>query len=1010
MADIIPTDLTPHRNLFAEDPQEMPGVTVDVTSFFRNPEIWEALRTKIVPDLIAKHPSGQILRLWVAGCSTGEEAYSLGMILQECITEIRCDVRMQIFASDTDEKAVSFASDGFYPPSIKEDMSPERLQRFFTLEEHGYRVTPELRTSIIFAVQNALIDPPSSSIDFISCRNLLIDLGSEAKAKIIERCSLVLGENGILLFGNTAAPTTTADRVDGIDKSARTFRSDALGCDYAATRAELQAAIRELENEVDNRTQITAKLLSPDEKSQSLNAELTAHNIQLSEALERQRATANDLENVLYSTDVATILLDSGLNIRYFTPAAYSIFHILRGDIGRPLADLNARVPDPTLLGDASAILTGSSAKEREIRTGNGTWYMRRVMPYHSPEGGTEGIVITFTDVTTQHRAHEALERAKRSAERANAAKSRFLATASHDLRQPLQSLALLQGLLEKTVEGEKAQRLINSFRDTLSSMSEMLNALLDINQIESGTVCPRIVTCKVNDVLQRLSDEFSYIALEKGLFLRFVPCSLLVRTDPRLLEQIARNLLANAIKYTREGRILLGCRRHKDALTIEVWDSGVGIAAHELQAIFDEYHQADGSGAETEAGLGLGLGLSIVNRLSTLLGHQIQVRSTPGRGSVFSIHVALGRQDPHEDRTPAVKHFEAAPARHGTILVIEDDRKIRNLIEIALRDEQHVVYAVSSGATAIELISRRGVVPTLVLADYNLPNKTNGMDVARDVRATLGRNIPAIILTGDITAETLRILSAEDCLHMPKPVRLGDLLKAIQLMLHAGSMEPEGKRPQPQTPLSTDPTIFIVDDDHSIRETLKETFVANGNPVLAFSDGETFLTAFDNASPSCLVMDVKLPGINGLDVLRTLRGRGDRLPVVVITGAGDVAMAVMAMKAGASDFIEKPVGPSELLASVSKALERSRNTGVQDTRQREAKTRLAQLTERQREILDRVLAGQASKVIAQDLHLSQRTVEVHRAAIMRRMQVGSLPALARLVVLAGSGEVEDQG
>ncbi|RFZ86982.1 response regulator [Shinella sp. WSJ-2] len=1187
MAGIASSDTARYLSFLEENPLELSQLAADilinVTNFFRDPEVFERLRTKIVPDLVANHPPGRTLRLWVAGCSTGEEAYSLGMLVQECISQTRRDIRMQIFASDADEEAVAFARDGVYPLTIKMDVSPERLQRFFSQEEHGYRIASELRSSIIFAVQNVLSDPPFSNIDLISCRNLLIYLGSEAQAKVIGLFHFALNDNGILLLGNTETVGAATNRFDVIDKSARIFRrkgqrgrygfavnasdnvrvpaqqgqvpgrqaalaeltrrtildsyapatvlinrkyeylyslgpvqrylriapgyptqdlftmtprsvhtklrsalhraqqekvrtvaiglyhdaadtlsryeiavqpvisegeelflvsfldvaqpsqagdlpepshddrSGTLERELATTRTELQAAIRDLENAAEEQKAINSEtlslneeyqsaneeLLTSKEELQSLNEELTALNAQLQEALERQRATANDLENVLYSTDVATIFLDPGLNIRYFTPATRSIFNVIMGDIGRPLADLNARVPDPTLLGDAAAVLKGSPPKEREVRTGNGTWYMRRVMPYRTQEGGTEGVVITFADVSTQHRAHEALDRAKRAAERANAAKSRFLATASHDLRQPLQSLVLLQGLLEKSVDGEKPQKLVRSFRDTLGSMSEMLNALLDINQIEAGTVYPRIVTCKVNDVLQRLNDEFGYSTMEKGISLRFVPSSQLVRTDPRLLEQMIRNLLANALKYTREGKILLGCRRHKDALTIEVWDSGIGIAAHELQAIFDEYHQAANDGAEAE--LGLGLGLSIVKRLSALLGHRIQVRSIPGKGSVFSIHVALGKEDPQQERTPVEKNLEAPPVR-GTVLVVEDDQKIRNLIEIALRDEQHLVYAADNGTAAINLVSGGGVIPTLILADYNLPNDTNGINVTRELRAILGRNIPAIILTGDITAETLRILSAEDCLHMPKPVSLADILRAIQLLLHASGIEPEGTRQEPQASPSAEPAIFVIDDDRSIREALQETFEADGRRVKAFSDGETFLAAFDDASVGCLVMDVKLPGISGLDVLLTLRRRGVRLPIVMITGAGDVATAVLAMKAGASDFIEKPIGPSDLLACVSKALANSRNTGLQDIRQRHAKARLARLTGRQREILDRVLAGQPSKVIAQDFDISQRTVEAHRAAIMRRMQVGSLPALARLVVLAESDASDVQG
>lgn len=732
------------------------------------------------------------------------------------------------------------------------------------------------------------------------------------------------------------------------------------------------------------------------EEVQTLNEAVAALDARLHAALEHQRATANDLENVLYSTDVATIFLDSGLNIRYFTPATRAIFNVIARDVGRPLADLNSRVPDLSLLDDAAAVLKGMAGKERELRTDGGVWYMRRVMPYRTLEGGTKGVVITFADITAQRSATEALDRARRAAERANAAKSRFLAAASHDLRQPLQSLLLLQGLIEKTVESDKVRKLVGSFRDTLKSMSGMLNALLDINQIEAGTVSPRIQTCRVDDVLRRLADEFTYGATEKGLSLRFVPSSLPVRTDPHLLEQMVRNLLANALKYTRKGRILIGCRRRGDALTIEVWDSGVGIPPHELPAIFDEYYQGANAGNEDE--IGLGLGLSIIRRLSLLLGHKVQVRSVPGKGSVFSIHVALGREDPPPERQPA-QETRAAPPLRGTVLVVEDDRKIRNLIEIALRDDGHLVHAADDGAAALELVTHGAVDPSLILADYNLPHETNGIAVTRKLRSILGRPVPAIILSGDITSDTLRLLSAEDCLHMPKPVGLGELLKAVQLVL-AENPPPAGKA-APQTarpPSSEEPAIFILDDDRATREALRATFEAEGRWVRTFPDGETFLAAFDDQRPGCLVMDVNLPGMSGLDVLRTLRAKGVTLPIVMITGAGDVATAVLAMKAGASDFIEKPIGPRELLASVARALERSDDT---DEQRRQARNRLAALTERQRDILDRVLAGQPSKVIAMDLGISQRTVEAHRAAIMKRMDASSLPALARLAMAA---------
>ena len=170
--------------------------------------------------------------------------------------------------------------------------------------------------------------------------------------------------------------------------------------------------------------------------------------------------------------------------------------------------------------------------------------------------------------------------------------------------------------------------------------MSGMLNTLLDINQIEAGTVHAEMVSFPIAELLDRLRDEFTYHAQAKGLALRVVPCGLSIHSDPRLLEQMIRNLLSNALKYTTRGKVLLGCRRRKEMLSIEIWDTGVGIPDEELQTIFDEYHQLDN--AARERSRGLGLGLSIVQRLGDLLGHRVRVRSQPGKGSVFAIDIML--------------------------------------------------------------------------------------------------------------------------------------------------------------------------------------------------------------------------------------------------------------------------------------------------------------------------------------------------------------------------------
>jgi two-component system CheB/CheR fusion protein len=325
------------------------------------------------------------------------------------------------------------------------------------------------------------------------------------------------------------------------------------------------------------------ELLTSKEELQSLNKELTARNSQLQETLDRQRTTSDDLQNVLYSTDVATIFLDANLNIRLFTPAARLLFNLIPGDVGRPLADLASLAADGALLPDARAVLARHTPIERQIEGRGHAWHLRRILPYRAQGGSVEGVVVTFADITERKSVNDALEAARRQAEMADAAKSRFLAAASHDLRQPLQTLALLQGLLARAVEGERERKMVARIGETLGAMTGMLNALLDINQIEAGVVRAEIELFPVNNMLEKLRDELTYQAQAKSLALRMVPCSLSIYSDPRILEQMIRNLLANALKYTKSGKILLGCRRHDGKLRIEVWDTGIGIPDAEI-------------------------------------------------------------------------------------------------------------------------------------------------------------------------------------------------------------------------------------------------------------------------------------------------------------------------------------------------------------------------------------------------------------------------------------------
>ena len=713
-----------------------------------------------------------------------------------------------------------------------------------------------------------------------------------------------------------------------------------------------------------------------------------------------------DLKNVLYSTNVATLFLDTDLTIGLFTPAAELLFGVDANDIGQPLSHHNMLAMDRSLLIDAQAVLRTLMPHEREIEAPCGTWYTRRILPCRTQENGVEGVVVTFLDCTERKRVSEALEAAKGQAQLSDVAKSRFLAAASHDLRQPLQTLNLLQGLLAKAVTGEKERTLVTRLAATLRSMTGMLNTLLDINKIESGAVNAEMVDFPIDELLDRLRDEFAYHAEAAGLTLRVVPCGLSIHSDPHLLEQMIRNLLSNALKYTEEGKVLLGCRRREGVLSIEIWDTGVGIPDEQLAAIFEEYKQLADGPREREGKLGLGLGLAIVQRLGTLLGHRVRVRSRAGKGSVFAVEVALpsdGKAVLTRSRSITSETGEESH-RTGVILIVEDDPDVRNGLELLLKDEGHFVATAPDGAAALELMARGTVEPDLILADYELPDEMDGLQLIAKLRQRLHRGIPVVILTGDISSATLRQIAHQDCVQLDKPVRAQELTQVIQRLLStapsAASAAPAA-RPTEAFVNANAPVIFVVDDVSAVRETMRLVLEGEGLAVETFATCEAFLDAYHPGREACLLVDANLPGMTGLELLRRIGDVDRLLPAIMFTGNGDITTAVKAMQAGALDYMEKPVRHEALLANVTRALEQSRASSKLQVRHKIAAEQIASLTPREREVLNLILAGRANKCVAADLGISQRTVENHRAAIMRKTGTKSLPALARLALLA---------
>ena len=763
--------------------------------------------------------------------------------------------------------------------------------------------------------------------------------------------------------------------------------------------------------------------MSAEEKYAAISEEMAAPktelqvlNRDLQDALSAERAMRNDLQNALNSTEVAALYLDLDLRIWFFTSSVKPIVDLRREDVGRPVSDFHAFDPDGTLGAEAGAVLQALEPVEREIEAEGGRWLLRRILPYRTEVLRVEGVVITFADVTERKRALLALAAAKRQAELATIAKSRFLAAASHELRQPLQTLSLMQNVLIRKIQGHKmneALELAERLGETTAAMSSMLTALLDIRQLETGTIRTEQVVFRLNDLLSRLMEEFAFHAEENKLSFRAVPCTLWVRSDPRLLEQMIRNLFSNALKYTENGRILVGCRRHGEMVSIEVWDTGIGIPEAEISEIFEEYYQVNNAARQT--GRGLGLGLSILQRLAELLGHRIQVRSKAGKGSMFAIEV--GRASPPAEAEEQRRLHEAnaedaqPPRRAATILVVEDEPDEGELLKYLLEEEGYYAALAGDGTLAFGLVQDRAIEPDLILADFNLPGQMNGLELITKLRQHFRKEFPAVLLTGDVSTGSAPSIELEKCVRLTKPAKAPELMRTIQRLLPTSQLVASLKHP-PWTKVSTDqgerPVVFVVDDDPGVRQALCALLEEEGLAVEAYATCGAFLEAYRPRREACLLLDAYMPAISGLDLLRRFKVENPSLPAVMITGRSDVPIAVQAMKAGAMDFIEKPVGRVELLESVRRALAQSRDLSRRQAARQMAADRVARLTGRQRQIMELVLAGHPNKNIAADLRISQRTVENHRAMIMRKMGVRSVPALARLALVAQSLQGSD--
>ena len=369
-------------------------------------------------------------------------------------------------------------------------------------------------------------------------------------------------------------------------------------------------------------------------------------------------------------------------------------------------------------------------------------------------------------------------EQAREKAEQADISKSKFLAAASHDLRQPLHALGLFVDTLESRIEYPEVRSIVDNIRISTDALGDLFNALLDISKLDAGVLEPKATDFQLRTLLERIQTDFSEPASNKSLQLRIVDCGFVIHTDPSMLERILRNLVSNAIRYTQQGSVLLGCRRQGNRISIEIHDTGMGIKPDEINNIFEEFYQIENP--ERDRRKGLGLGLAIVKRLANLIDCPITVSSTTNKGSVFRISAPY-----IASAMPAVRtqHDFVEDLKGTRVLVIDDEAMIRLGMCKVLEEWECDVKEAESIEQALNILQDECEID-IILTDYRLRENTTGIEAIQQIHAACNRNIPAIILTGDTDPQRLREAKDSGFKLLHKPVSSARLRSLMSYLL----------------------------------------------------------------------------------------------------------------------------------------------------------------------------------------------------------------------------------
>ena len=842
------TTLVEYVKRLRVDPEEVVALFRDllirVTSFFRDKETFETLAAKVIPRLFAGKDADASVRVWVPGCATGEEAYSLAILLREEMDRCRGVPKVQVFGTDIDDPAIATARLGRYPTTLLEGLSDGRRDRFFRLSQGSYVVSKEIRELCTFSTHNLVRDPPFSRMGLVSCRNLLIYLDRTLQAAVIPVFHYSLARGGILLLGGSESIAAHDDLFEPLDKTARIFQrrdgrspplhlslrhpSPAAPRPYAAPAAvnlagrsrprpqpsaaaapasaagappdgpagsrldqqsgeapralrmfsalfprtrdlsqvqsklvntqeqlqslteEHQTALEELRSTNEELHSVNEEMQSTNEELetskeelQSLNEELHTVNARLTEKLTELAEINSDLRNLFDSTEIATIFLDRDLVIRSFTPAIATLYNLIPSDEGRPLTDIVSRLNYGGLREDVAQVLKSLQPLERRIaRNDRSTHYIMRILPYREPDSTVSGVLVTFVDVTSIVQAEAALVEA-------DVRKDVFLATLSHELRNPLAPIRTAARLLQAPhLQPEQLATAQSIISRQVMHMSSLLDDLLDVSRITRGAFLLKKEYVSVQVLIEEAVEAVQPAIDARHHTLRVerpgTPVTLEV--DRVRLIQVISNLLTNAAKYTPAGGLIaLRARLEAQSLVISVRDNGAGIAPDMVTRIFDMFTRIDSDLARTEGGLGIGLALA--KGLVELHGGRIEARSPGlGHGSEFIVTLPASLIVNASDQVP-VDPPHPGPHVSRRVLLADDNRDGAETLGMFLETLGHEVQIAHSGTEALQLAKRWK--PDLCVLDIGMPDMS-GYEVAMRIRLEAwGQKTTLIAVTG---------------------------------------------------------------------------------------------------------------------------------------------------------------------------------------------------------------------------------------------------------------------